>query len=298
MTIRIATAPVCWGIFEFEGAVQRYTPDQVLDQIKEAGYDALEYGPWGFMPSDPVVLQAALDARGLKLLSSFVPVPLVDPARHDEALANALKFGRVLAACGAHHVVLADDSGSVPELVKQAGRRSGSLLDAAAWAIVGEAVNRIAREIHDQLGLETVFHHHCAGYVETPEETARLLDATDPALVGLCLDTGHYHFAGGDAVECIHQHGERVRYLHLKDFDPAVKETCDADEADYFEAVKRGVFCELGHGAVDFPGVMKAMEALGYDGWAIVEQDVLVEDIDAPKQAVARNRQYLRSIGY
>jgi inosose dehydratase len=298
MPIRIANAPVSWGIYEFEGAAQKYNYERVLDEIKATGYDGLELGPWGFLPTDEASLNAELQALNLSLLSAFVPVKLVDPSTHNAALEHAIKVGRLLAACGARHLVLADDNGTVPELVKQAGQRTGSALSDSQWKVVCAGVDRIAKTLHDQFGLQTVFHHHCAGYVETPEETRRLIEGTDPDLVGLCLDTGHYHYAGGDAVQCIKDLGERVRYLHLKDCDPVVREACIRDGADYFEATARGVFCELGKGEVDFPGVLAAMEALGYDGWAIVEQDVLVNDLDAPKQSAARNREYLRSLGY
>lgn len=298
MPIRIANAPVSWGIYEFERTDQKYPYTRVLDEIRATGYEGLEYGPWGYLPADPAVLNADLNARGLSLLSAFVPVKLVDSAAHDDALAHALKVGRVLADCGARHLVLADDNGTVPELVRQAGRRTGSALDADQWRVVCAGVNRIARTVRDQLGLMTVFHHHCAGYVETPEETARLIDGTDADLVGLCLDTGHYHYAGGDAVQCIRDLGERVRYLHLKDCHPQIRAACAADEVDYFAATGRGVFCELGQGEVDFAGVLAAMEGLGYDGWAIVEQDVIVDDLDAPRQSAARNRDYLRGLGY
>lgn len=298
MPIHIANAPVSWGIYEFEGTAQKYSYERVLDEIKATGYDGLEYGPWGFLPTDAAALKAELQARSLSLLSSFVPVKLIDPSTHDEALEHAIKVGRLLAACGAKHLVLADDNGTVPELVQQAGQRSGSALDNDQWKVVCAGVDRIAKTLRDQLGLHTVFHHHCAGYVETPEETRRLIDGTDPELVGLCLDTGHYHYAGGDAVQCIKDLGERVRYLHLKDCDAEVRAVCIRDGADYFEATARGVFCELGKGEVDFPGVLAAMEALGYDGWAIVEQDVLVSDLDAPRESAARNREYLHSLGY
>src|SRR5690606_40064017 len=99
-----------------------------------------------------------------------------------------------------------------------AGRRSGSALSGDEWGVYAEGVNRIARRINDELGLKIVFHHHCAGYVETPEETKQLMDRADYDLEGLCLDTGHWHYGGGDAVQAIRDFGERVRYLHLKDY--------------------------------------------------------------------------------
>jgi len=62
--------------------------------------------------------------------------------------------------------------------------------------------------------------------------------------------------------------------------------------------LKAGIFCELGQGAVDFPTVLEEMEAIGYKGWAIVEQDILSDDLDYPKQASQRNRDYLRQLRY
>jgi inosose dehydratase len=297
MTIRIASAPVSWGIYEFEGIEPPFTYSQVLDEIAATGYTGIELGPYGFLPTDPVVLRDELDQRGLQLLSAFVPVRLVDASAHDAGAEEALKVGRLLAELGAQYIVLADDNGSVPELVQQAGQRSGSALDPAGWDVVARGVNSIARRVFDQTGLRLVFHHHCAGYVETPAETRELLTRTDADLVGLCLDTGHWHYAGGDAVQAIQQFGERVRYLHLKDCHPDIARTCREQNKDYFEAVRAGVFCQLGQGEVDFPAVVQAMQALNYDGWAIVEQDILTDDRSAPRRYSQANRDYLTSIG-
>lgn len=297
MTIRIASAPVSWGIYEFQGIAPKYPYTRVLDEIAETGYTGIELGPWGYLPTDPDTLRAELQPRGLQLLSSFVPVNFVDANAHPAGEQHALQVGRLLAALGAQYIVLADDNGKVPELVAQAGQRAGSYLTPDQWDVYAAGVNRVARRVHDELGLNVVFHHHCAGCVETPEETRELLKRTDSDLVGLCLDTGHYHYAGGDAVACIREHGSRVRYLHFKDCDPLVRQRCIEQKLDYFEAVKAGVFCELGQGAVDFPAVIREMEKLGYDGWAIVEQDILTDDLDAPKISARRNRDHLRRLG-
>jgi inosose dehydratase len=297
MTIRVASAPVSWGIFEFEGIDPKFPYTQVLDEIVETGYRGIELGPYGYLPTDPGKLRQELDQRKLQLLSAFVPVKLVDAAAHEAGVQQALKVGRLLAALGADYVVLADDNGTVPELVKQAGQRTGSKLTADEWDVFAQGVDTIARHLNDELGLKVVFHHHCAGYVETPDETRALLDRVNPDLVGLCLDTGHWHYAGGDAVACVEEFGERVRYLHFKDCEPQIATKCRAEGKDYFEAVKAGVFCPLGQGSVNFPAIVKAENGLGYNGWAIVEQDVLDDNLAAPKKFSELNRQYLRGIG-
>jgi inosose dehydratase len=297
MPIKIANAPVSWGIYEFAELEQKYTYQQVLDDMVETGYTGLELGPWGFLPTEPDKLRPELEKRGLQLLSSYVPVKLADANAHADGEAQALRVGKLLAALGAQVIVLADDNGRVPELVKRSGQRSGSYLTADQWDVFAAGVNRIARKLNGDLGLKVVFHHHCAGMVETPEETRQLMERADHNLVGLCLDTGHWHYGGGDALAAVKEYGERVRYLHFKDCDPAIRKASVANQVEYFEATRRGLYCELGKGEVDFPGIIAAMEQLGYDGWAIVEQDILVDDLDAPKRSARYNRDYLRSLG-
>ncbi|MBX3166237.1 MAG: TIM barrel protein [Candidatus Eremiobacteraeota bacterium] len=292
MKIRLANAPVSWGIFEFAGLEPPCPWAQVLDEIAETGYVGTELGPYGYLPTDPVQLKSELDRRGLKLLSAFVPVNLVDRGAHETGLESALQVGRLLAALEAPMLVLADNNGSVPELVSQAGRRRGTYLQ--DWKSLAEGVELVRRRVADELGLTTVFHHHCAGHVETPEETEALLERSQ---VQLCLDTGHWHYAGGDSVECLKRWGSRVGYLHLKDCHPGIAQKCREQKLDYFAAVKAGLFCPLGEGEVDFPGLLAELARQGYDGWAVVEQDVLVEEREAPGRFARQNREYLQSIG-
>jgi inosose dehydratase len=297
MPIRLANAPVSWGIYEFEGLGQKYPYTQVLDEIKETGYEGLELGPWGYLPTDPDVLRGELEKRDLQLLSSFVPCNFADANAVEATEEHAMKVGRLLASQNAVCVVLADENGKVPELVQQAGRRHGSNLSQEEWDVYARGVTRIARRIKDELGLQVVFHHHCAGYVETPEETRNLLSRVDYELLGLCLDTGHWEYAGGNALSAVKEFGERVRYLHLKDCDPNIRQLAIDERMDYFAATAAGVFCELGNGSVDFSGIIDEVERLSYNGWAIVEQDVLAADLDAPRQSARRNREYLRKLG-
>lgn len=297
MKIQVGNAPVSWGIYEFEAIAPKYPYQRVLDEITETGYTGIELGPWGFLPTDSDVLRGELEQRKLRLLSSYVPINFADPAALDDGEAQVLQVGRLLASLNAVAIVLADDNGRVPELVQRAGRRVGSILNREQWDVYAAGVNRVARKVYDELGLKVVFHHHCAGYVETPEEVHNLMSRADADLVGLCLDTGHWHYAGGNAVKAVEEYGERVRYLHLKDCDPNIRQLSIDEKMDYFAATAAGVFCELGQGEVDFPAILANMDALGYDGWAIVEQDVLTDDLDAPKQSAKRNRDYLKSLG-
>lgn len=298
-TFRVANAPCSWGVLEFdlEGEAAGY--EQVLDEIAETGYAGTELGDWGFMPTDPATLRAELDRRGLALLAAFVPVALSQADQHAAGEEVAVRTARLLADTAGPEcfIVLADDNGKVPLRTQNAGRVTPEMgLSDAQWQVFAEGVNRIARAVKEQTGLRTVFHHHCAGYVETPAEIDRLMALTDPSLVGLVCDTGHAMFGGGDPLELLRRYPERIWHVHFKDFDPAVAGRAKAENWDYFGAVRHGVFCELGKGAVDFPAVAAEMAKIGYNGWIVVEQDVL-PSMGQPKESARRNREYLRSIG-
>jgi inosose dehydratase len=132
--------------------------------------------------------------------------------------------------------------------------------------------------------------------VETPEETAKFLSLTNPDVIGLVFDTGHYSFAGGDPVQGLRRHADRVWHVHFKDHDPRVAEQSRRNEWDAIQSVEHGVFCELGKGDVNFPAVIQVLKDIRYDGWIVVEQDVL-PGMGTPKESAQRNRDYLRSIG-
>lgn len=297
--IKIANAPCSWGALEFDLQGKPATFDIVLDEMQKTGYAGTELGDWGFMPTDSAILRAELDKRELSLLGAFVPVALKDAASHEAGVQAALKVARLLAAVQGNlpFIVLADDNGSVPERTQNAGRVKPEMgLTDAQWTVFAAGVDRVARAVRDETGLRLVVHHHCAGYVETPDEIEKLLALTDPKLVGLCLDTGHYQFAGGDPLKFLTRHAKRAWHIHFKDCQPQIAAQSRTEGWDYFKSVEKGVFCELGKGAVDFPAIKAELEKNGYDAWIVVEQDVL-PGMGRPFDSALRNREYLRSIG-
>lgn len=296
--MKIANAPCSWGVLEFD--LQGKSPDytQVLDEMHAIGYRGTELGDWGFMPTDPAQLRDELTARELTLLGAFVPVALADAEAHTAGKESALQHARLLAevAGDTPFIVLADDNGTIKERTENAGRiRPEHGLTQAQWDTFVTGVHHIAQSVKGETGLRTVFHHHCAGYVETPAEVDLLMQCTDPNLVGLCFDTGHYRFGGGDPLEIFDKHAERIWHVHFKDCHPEIANSSRKEGWDYFQSVGKGVFCELGKGEVDFPAFIAALRNRNYDGWIVVEQDVL-PGMGSPYQSAKRNYHYLNSI--
>jgi inosose dehydratase len=290
-TISIGNAPCSWGTLEFgEMGGERLTHTRMLNELVDSGYTGSELGDWGFMPTDPAALAADFRQRQLTLTGAYVGVALENPAKVGDQLGSRVR----------PFLVLAGDNGTDPVRTQQAGRVTPAMeLTAAQWQIFANNANRLARQVREQSGLRTVFHPHCAGYVETPGEIARLLDLTDPALVGLVFDTGHYSFGAGgcaDILPALDRFADRIWYMHYKDCHPDVMAQARQQEWDYFASVRQGVFCELGQGCVDFPAVTAWLRARQYTGFITVEQDVL-PGMGSPQASAARNRAYLRSIG-
>ena len=297
--IQIANAPCSWGALEFDLTHKPMGFREVLDEISESGYAGTELGDWGFMPTEPSRLKEVLDRKNLALLGAFVPVALADPGVHQEGIERARKTARLMYDAGFQKafIVLADNNGSVADRTRNAGRITPDLqLTPEKWIFFCKGAEKVADAVLKEFGMRTVFHHHCAGYVETPEELDMLMEYTDPELLGLCLDMGHYRFGGGNPTLALLKYYDRIWHIHFKDYDPEVGEEARRQGWDYFKSVENGVFCELGKGDVDFRQIVEILKSRNYSGWIVVEQDVL-PGMGAPKASAIHNRQFIRTLG-
>ncbi len=298
--IRVANAPCSWGVLEFDLEGEAAGCSQVLDEIKQSGYAGTELGDWGFMPTEPAQLAAELKNRELELVGAFVPVNLRDPDAHEAGIEVGIRTAALMADAGFKNamIVLADENGSVPERTNAAGRVTPDLmLDKDGWRAAVQGASGFARRVHDSTGLRTVFHHHCAGFVETPGEVEKMLMSTPDDVLGLVLDMGHYRFGGGYPEAAIRLFWDRIWHVHFKDCDRDVAARSRKESWDYFQSVQQGVFCELGKGCVDFETIAGELKARNYDGWIVVEQDVL-PGMGSPLEAATRNRQFIRNLGF
>lgn len=306
MTIKFGNAPCSWGTIE--GFGEGIPAQRMLDELVQAGYSGTELGDYGYFPTDVPELRDSLTRRNLTMLGAYEGVYLRDEAAHAEGEQRVLRVARQLAATAdlgdpdwQPFLVLADEHSRDAPRFGNAGRITPDLaLDEAGWQTFTRGAERIARAVREETGLRTVFHHHCGGYVETPAEVAEFLARTDPSLIGLVFDTGHYLYGSGGSdpqtvPDGLERHRERVWYVHFKDMSAEIAARTRAERLTYQQAIGQGVFCELGQGVVPFPAVYDLLKQQGYSGWITVEQDVL-PGMGEPYASARANRDYLRGI--
>lgn len=296
MSIRIGNAPCSWGV-EFADDPRNPAWTRVLDECRDAGYTGIELGPIGFMPENPDILGPALAERGLTLIGGVVFRPFHDAAKWEEVRDAATRTCRALVAHGARHLVLIDSIS--PRRAPTAGRPAeAEQMDSAEWTAFASRFRDIARMGSEEYGLTVSIHPHAAGFIDFEPEVERLLADIDPALLKVCLDTGHSHYAGFDPVAFMARHMGRIAYVHFKDIDPKVKADVVAKRTGFYDACGQGIFCNLGKGITDFNGVRRLLIDSGYQGWCTVEQDCDPSGPTSPVEDARANRAYLRSIGF
>lgn len=292
-----ASAPDSWGVLDYPGPSWEQSYEKMLDEMVAAGYTGTELGPFGFFPPDPKILEPQLKRRKLKLLASFVPVKMTDPAASKAVIERSRKVGNLLATLKAPFLVMADDQS--PERNAFSGRvyeKGCPSLDANQWKHVGKIVAD-AEKVANEFGLDLVFHPHVATYVETPEECERFFDATSHTNVGLCLDTGHCVYGHGDAIKEAEKYKSKLRFVHIKDCNTKILEEARRKKWTFEEAIERKVFTIIGQGDIDFPGFFRTLVKNGYSGWSVVEQDVKFgATAISPAESIAASLKYLRTV--
>lgn len=297
MSVKIGNAPCSWGVRPVDDPERPGWRD-FLRECADSGYSGVELGPVGYMTElPPPVLAEALDANGLKMVAAVVYQPLSDPAKWDVVQNAAVRLCRAAAAQGAKHLVVIDSVS--PRRQSTTGREpEAEQMDKAEWTAFRSRIETIAQMAADEYGLTACVHQHVGGFLEFESEFERLLEEVDAALLKICLDTGHYMYAGHDPVAFLRRHLDRISYLHFKDVNPVVLAEVVANRTGFFDAHGKGVFCRLGEGGVAFPEISNLLVESGYDGWCTVEQDADPMVGLNPREDAVRSRAYLRSIGF
>ena len=294
--LQLGSCPDSWGVWFADDPKQ--TPWQrFLDELSGVGYEWLELGPYGYLPTDPVRLKDELASRNLKVAGGTMH-GLSGLHRADEfeaIVAQARKVAELTRAVDAEHLIFVPVPGYRDDT-------TGAFLEPAEltegeWSTLIRSTNELGKIVHGDYGIRLQFHPHADSHVETQAQTERFLDQTDADVVSLCLDTGHLAYRHADVPAIIRAYPDRIGYVHIKQMDPAIVEIADRDGLAFGQAVAMGASCEPPQGLPDIPSVVEALSELNAEIFVVVEQDMYPCDFDTPEPIAARTAQYLRSAG-
>lgn len=292
MSIKVGIAPDSWGVWFPEH--EKQTPwNRCMDEMREAGYEGVELGPWGYFPNTNPELKNALDTRSLTLVAGTVGGDFLDDVSVDEMCKTIDGIAALLKNFPeAKYIVLLPsmytdlETGELvmnPELTEE------------EWDRYTKNVQRAADHVA-QYGLTGTFHPHVDCHVQTEAQIESLLEKTD---VQLCLDTGHHVYGGGEPISFYKKHADRIPYIHIKDCDMSVKAKMDQEKWSFARAVTEDIMVEPGKGSIDFAEFHRALTEKAYDGWVVVEQDLFpVKSFDVPLPIAKRGRENLAQAGF
>ena len=303
--MRVASAPVSFGVDEIMvDDAWMPEPDEMLDWMVDIGFEGTELGTPGFL-GNAAEVHERLSTRGLAFVGSFLPQHFSRAEKVDQDrawLRDQLRLVREAAPAGSVPYAILSDQFDEPDRRAFSGRiaeHPETWLSPARFATLIDNLHRAA-ELCRTEGLEPVVHPHAGTYLETADEIARTVEALDPSLIGLCLDTGHFRFGGADPTAAARDYRELIRHVHIKDCRISVMDDVKRDGMGLDEALRRGVFCPLGEGDAGIRGVIDQLRANGYAGWLVIEQDQSLRSSDTPGSVVAgqrQNRDFLRRLG-
>lgn len=288
--LRIGTAPDSWGVW-FPDDPKQVPWQRFLDEVVEAGYEWIELGPYGYLPTDPHELEDELGKRNLKLSAGTVFTGFhKGEDQWQRAWDQALDVAGLAAKLGAEHLVVIPDlwrSDATSEVLEP------RTLTDEQWSKLAAGHDRLGKALLEEFGVHQQFHSHADSHVGTTREVLRFLDETDERYTNLCLDTGHFAYYGGDNLRLIDERPDRIGYLHLKQVDWSLLFDVLKNDVPFAEAVSQGIMVEPPNGVPDLGPIIEKVAQLDSEIFAIVEQDMYGCSVDRPFPIAKRTREHI-----
>jgi inosose dehydratase len=266
--IKLGIAPIGWCNDDMPELGKENTFEQIVSEMALADYSGSEVG--NKYPRDPAALNKALKLRNLTICNAWFSSFLTAKS-YGEVEADFVKQCDFLYAVGARVIGAAEQGHSIQGLDKPVFDAKPDFT-AEEWKKLCEGLNRLGGIAVDK-NMKLVYHHHMGTGVQTAAEIDRLMENTDPALLGLLYDIGHLVFSGEDHLAVLNKWINRVAHVHLKDMRKVLREKAKQEKWSFLKAVREGVFTVPGDGDVDFVPVFNALKSRGYSGWWVVEAE-------------------------
>ncbi len=306
MVSAFSSCPGSWGIEDSSNPEN--TPwKTVLDQIGAIGFNALELGPYGYLPSEAAMLTEELNKRDLKIVAGTLYDDLVSKESFHRIVNKTHEICRVLSTVPTaaplvnqkqvppYYVIIdavKPERETLPRFTK------APMVSADLWAQMVSHIKEIAKISLEEYGVRSVIHHHAGGYMDYMDEIDLILSDISADLVGLCFDTGHAYYAGIDPEQGIRKYASRIEYVHFKDIDKSVYDVVIHENIGFYEACFKKLMCPIGEGVLDYGSIRKALTDIEYDGWITIEQDRHPNDTSDVQACIQKSVKYLKDLGF
>lgn len=287
--IELGVAPIGWTNDDMPDLGKEISFERCIGEMAEAGFTATEVG--NKYPRDPEVLKKALAEKGLRIVNAWFSSHLT-AMPYEEVEARFIRKIDFLKAAGASCIGTSEQGHSIQGQMNTPVFDAKYVLNDEEWTRLAEGLNRLGRIARDK-GMKLVFHHHMGTVVQTRAETDRLMANTDPELVWLLFDSGHFAYCGEDPLAALKAHIKRVGHVHLKDIRPAVVKRIRDEKLSFLKGVRMGAFTVPGDGAIDFVPIFQTLSDAGYNGCMLIEaeQDPAIAN---PLEYAKKGREYIR----
>jgi len=303
---KFSSCPGSWGI---EDSIN---PDNtpwgiVLDEIRNIGFNALELGPYGYLPAEAAFLSEELEKRNLQIVPGTLYDDLISEESFQRIVNKTHEICRVLSSVPSAaplekqkqsppYYVIIDAVKSEREKLPRSV--IAPMLSTEMWQQLVSHIKEIAKISYDGYGVRSVIHHHAGGYIDYMDEIDRILSDISQDYVGLCFDTGHAYYAGIDPAQGIRKYGSRIEYLHFKDIDKSVYDEVIEENIGFYEACLKRLMCPIGEGTLDYSSIRRAIQDVEYNGWITLEQDRHPNDTSNVPDCINKSVAHLVELGY
>lgn len=288
--VKLGIAPIAWTNDDMPDLGAENTFEQCVSEMALAGFTGCEVG--NKYPKDPAVLKKALELRGLQICNAWFSTFLTTKP-YEETERDFIRHITFLKEMGAKVVGVSEQGHSIQGTDRSIFRDKYVMND-EEWEKLCTGLNRLGRVAKD-MGIALCFHHHMGTVVQTAAEIDRMMENTDPDLFGLLFDSGHLAYCGEDYMDVLKKYAGRVRHVHLKDIRPEVISEVKAKDLSFLDGVRMGAFTVPGDGALDFKPIFDVLEAVGYEGYVLVEAEQDPAKAN-PLEYAIKARRYIREV--
>lgn len=308
MEIRICGAPCCWGV---DDPKNPYLPpwQRVLSEASQAGYRAIELGPYGYLPIDVAQVSNELEKNSLAIVAGTIFHDLLTPSNQESVLRAVDDICQLITSPelpklpvyeGQHfptpYLTVMDWGHDERDYAAGHPDRAPRLND-EEWEALMQNIRAVC-ERANHWGVRPVIHPHAGGYIEFADEIEKVVRDIPYSLAGLCLDTGHLYYSGMDPVEWLTRYADRLDYVHFKDVNQTVYEEVLSEHIRFFDGCGKGAMCPIGTGALDYTAIRQCLNEIGYSGYITIEQERDPRNSDTSLRDVKASVDYLKSVGY